>query len=116
MHVVFGAAMDKSLESMLGVLHNKANLILVRAPHPRAASTSKLLELLSDKAKACIDISTYNEDMAVEEGLQLALRLGAERGVTIVCGSLYVAARARQWLAHEHPHLFDNEDWVHQSD
>ena len=117
--MVFGAASDKSLGAMLdAVVHTNAELILVRVSHARAASVRTLLGIVSEKKKSCIDLSMYNEgqDLSVEEGIQLAVRPATEPSVTIVCGSLHVAARARQWLAHEHSHLFATQDWVHEAD
>lgn len=109
--------MDKSLESMLdAVFRTNANLILVRASHLRAASTSTLLDVVLERKKTCVDVASYKDDTSVEDGLQLAMHSGTAGGITIVCGSLYVAAQARQWLAHEHPALFNTQDWVHQSD
>lgn len=117
LYIVFGAAVDKSLDSMLdAVLQTRPELILVRTSHPRASSTRTMLEIISQKREGYFDRATYQDDMAVEDGLQQAIGRCQENGVIVVCGSLYVAARARQWLAHCHPQLFSPCDWVHHSD
>lgn len=115
LHVVFGAATDKSVEAMLDtILRSGTGLILVRASHPRAASTCALWSIVRKQAEGITPVN--GDETSVEEGLQLAIRTGTKAGIVIVCGSLYVAARARQWLAHEHPQLFETQDWVYESD
>lgn len=116
LQVIFRAAMDKSLGSMLkAICQTKANAILIRAAHPRASSTKNLLGIALEGAKTCTRLSIYKDGMSVEDGLELAIE--AET-VVVVCGSLYlyVAAQTRRWLAYKHPHIFSKRDWVHEPD
>jgi folylpolyglutamate synthase/dihydropteroate synthase len=140
--VIFGAAADKNVSSMLQALtahccsasdtttasaagatavraDTVASLLLVTAKHPRAASAAQLAAAAA-AAAAGASVTPFNNsgeqqhtDVSVYDALLSALSHAGKDRVVLVCGSLVVAAEARAALYKHWPQLFTADDWVH---
>jgi folylpolyglutamate synthase/dihydropteroate synthase len=144
--VIFGAAADKNVSSMLQLLtahccdasaaasatdtttatasgvrtDTASSLLLVTAKHPRAASAA---QLAAAAAAAATTDNTSDEqqqqqlvDISVHDALLSALSSAGKARVVLVCGSLVVAAEARAALYKHWPALFAATDWVHHAE
>jgi dihydrofolate synthase/folylpolyglutamate synthase len=88
--LVFGASEDKDIDGMLDeLLPRIAQVILVKSYHPRAADPEKLVERVQKYGKPVQIIPE------VTEALDEALKRGANGGLVLVTGSIFVAAGAR---------------------
>jgi dihydrofolate synthase/folylpolyglutamate synthase len=94
--LVFGASHDKDIDGMLDELMPRiGQMILTRSYHPRAIDP----EHLTGWAEK-FDVPVHTVP-AVENALELALRLVDEHSMVLVTGSLFVAAGARDtWYNH----------------
>ena len=96
--VVFGTSGDKSAAAMLNRLSPLADKLLLTRFHsnPRFRPTAELLELVPDAAKS--------RTFVLEDPLE-ACRSGLKElssgGVLVVCGSFFLAAETRDWLAQQ---------------
>lgn len=125
--LLFGAGMDKSLDDMLGHLVSLAGegrVVLVQSRHFRALGEAELHALAArvpGLAPLCAaSLPPLAKAEAGTVGLRLgdALRQAAADGNTLVavCGSLFAASEAREWLYDTHPRLFGDDDWVGERD
>jgi folylpolyglutamate synthase/dihydropteroate synthase len=139
--VIFGAAADKNVSSMLQLLtahccsasatasatagasaaraDTASSLILVTAKHPRAASAAQLAAAAAAATVTTEDNSNDEQQQlvgaSVHDALLSALSSTAQHRVVLVCGSLVVAAEARAALFKHWPALFAADDWVHHA-
>ncbi|MDH3730470.1 MAG: bifunctional folylpolyglutamate synthase/dihydrofolate synthase, partial [Acidimicrobiia bacterium] len=88
--LVFGAMVDKEVDSMLAALApHVGSLFAVAADAPRAMPVDKLVELANGRG---IGASGYD---SVAAGVQAAVDSAGANGAVLVTGSLYVAGEAR---------------------
>ena len=125
--LLFGAGMDKSLDEMLGhlaSLDGEGRVVLVQSRHFRALGEGELHALAArvpGLAPLCeASLPPLAKADAGTVGLRLgeALRQAGLEGNTVVavCGSLFAASEAREWLYDNHPGLFSKLDWVRERD
>jgi folylpolyglutamate synthase/dihydropteroate synthase len=135
--VLFGAGKDKCTKDMLKQVCKYADkLVLVQSTHFNSLSESELYELLPKKVRSRANYHPDNKDpyrvIVVNRPCFTDMRPKVEGGtirehvnnyletppcrVLAVCGSLFVAAEAREWLFKYYPELFAPDDWVRYSD
>lgn len=140
--VIFGANSDKDVRAIVRHISRQPGLlsaIAVRSKHPKATPTGKiLLEVAAAAASPPPQVgsvphvksapaaaqevtaaapaaeSPWREAPTMLEALHLAAAAlgGADDGVVLCCGSVFVAADMRGALAKEHPALFRADDWA----
>lgn len=132
--VLFGAGMEKCLDDMLQALNNGIqpscgdSAIFVQSNHFRSLPERDLLALAEKQGLAPkispVDPQGRTEGgtvgtrmaWAIEQALGRKQCDDSDGQVVAVCGSLFVAAEAREWLYSTHPQLFAEDDWVSQHD
>jgi folylpolyglutamate synthase/dihydropteroate synthase len=127
--VVFGCGLyEKKLAECLHIVGQQADRIaLVVSSHFKSASVAVLRQHLAQKDEQESDATHHHhKELAVEsesdkpsvaEGIKAALSLSSSAGeqwAVIVCGSLFVAADGRLFLASLLP--FPPQDWLHYAD
>lgn len=131
--VVFGCGLyEKKLTECLGIVGEQADRIaLVVSSHFKSAPVTVLRQRLrqredgNEEARLAKELAVESESEkppSVGDGIRAAIALatGAGAGATvapwvvIVCGSLFVAADGRSFLASLMP--FPPHDWVHHAD
>lgn len=102
--LIVGVMNDKDIKNILDPLIKVANyLILTKAEYDRAASPSKLMEIVSSALK---DHSHSGPESiigtdSVSEAIRIAMTLYKKDSVIIVTGSFYTAGEAREVLGHK---------------
>jgi dihydrofolate synthase / folylpolyglutamate synthase len=98
-HVVFGTSMDKVAEPMLKQLAEVADqLVLTRYfGNPRFRSPEQLQPLVPSPLSASTKLITQ-PIQACEYALE-SLRQVGKGGYLVVCGSFFLAAETREWMA-----------------
>lgn len=88
--LVFGASEDKDIAGMFAELLPGVQLIIAtRSTHPRAIEVDKLIEITQEFD--CPAVASTS----VEEALEIAEREAAGKELTVITGSIFVAAAAR---------------------
>jgi dihydrofolate synthase/folylpolyglutamate synthase len=86
--LIFGAGIDKDIEGMFdALLPAAAALLVVRAPHPRAASTLQLQEMARDRDRLALPFPT------IAGAVAHARRAAGPGDLICVTGSLFVVAQ-----------------------
>ena len=141
--VVFGAGAEKCVDDMMRSLQQqfaaskgasqKMRLVLVQSGHFRSMTEAELADAVAKSAgsgslMAQLSLPATESKHRAQRAASVWDRLdwtvgGAAMGkgtgdseVVAVCGSLFVAAEAREWLLSKHPGLFAADDWVRQPD
>jgi folylpolyglutamate synthase/dihydropteroate synthase len=126
--VVFGCGLyEKKLTECLGIVGEQADRVaFVVSSHFKSAPVTVLRQRLDNKearlAKELAVESESEKPPSVGDGIRAAIALATGDGagatvapwVVIVCGSLFVAADGRSFLASLMP--FPPHDWVHHAD
>eukprot|EP01041_Mallomonas_annulata_P001839 gene1839-3561_t len=134
--VLFGAGQDKNAKEMLEeVLIGADRVVFVQSKHFKAADIQSLLALVpsiykhkiiedlpnlfeinSDLSELMNDTIVGNRMMSVISLLRAHISQHGQRAVLLVCGSLFVAAEARENLFKVIPDQFSKDDWIRQCD
>jgi dihydrofolate synthase/folylpolyglutamate synthase len=103
--VVFGAAADKDVDGMLGVLARGwawAAVVFTRTDHPRAAEPDDLAEryarLGADGAGAGGAADGAATAASAAEAVRCARDVAGDDGLVVVCGSLYLVGEVVEVL------------------
>jgi dihydrofolate synthase/folylpolyglutamate synthase len=95
--LVFGASEDKDIQGMLAELTPIVELIIAtKSTHPRAIDPQKIVEMAREFECPAISCST------IEEALVRAEQDSGARGLTLISGSIFVAAAARSIWRESH--------------
>tara|TARA_R110002049_G_scaffold4601_6_gene32890 strand:+ start:92202 stop:93863 length:1662 start_codon:yes stop_codon:yes gene_type:complete len=96
--VVFGTSRDKSAGDMLPLLAEVADHIVLTqfAGNPRFTPTEELLPLVPESMEPQTQVAK-DPIQACRQGLQAV----GPGGMLVVCGSFFVAAETRQWIAEQ---------------
>ena len=107
--LLFGASADKDIPTMLTILGEGADIIiLTRSFHPRAAAPDHLYTI----AQRLFPHKTIYRTDDVEPALRQALALAEEDDLILITGSIFVVAAAREAWAHIHPQSLSPNDWA----
>jgi len=128
--VLFGAGIEKCADEMVNILFQHADRVhLVQSKHFKSYTEAQLLAKVPKSMASKVvyqppmDISLVDNQRAI--GGTVAHRLlqclrsyatSTEPVVIAVCGSLFVAADAREALYRLEPELFGEKDWVRFAD
>jgi len=122
--VVFGGGKDKCLMDMLNLVSDKSDhVVMVQSSHFRSETEEVLVNSVPDSMRYKL---IMQPPTVVQEGGTVASRLAesvafaqknvAGEMVVAVCGSLFVAAEAREAVYALNPGHFASTDWVHFKD
>ncbi|KAJ8599967.1 hypothetical protein CTAYLR_002862 [Chrysophaeum taylorii] len=115
--VIFGCGEEK--EDMLGAIEanarNVSAVVTVEAAYGRDLPPSKRPARAADLAKR-FNPKVIPAQPASPPSTSAALDSAAAYPNLLVCGSLYVAAEAREWAFHLDPSAFPLDDWVRLRD
>lgn len=93
--LVFGASEDKDIDGMFAeLLPRVKQVVATQSIHPRAIEAEKLVEMAHQHGCAAQAVTP------VEAALEKAVSLTNYEGAVVVCGSLFVAAAAREAWNH----------------
>lgn len=120
--LLFGAGMEKCLDDMLVEIFRFADSILmVQSKHFKSVSEKQLLDMSTNYSMEKI-IQPSFPDNSLKARLDWAISHFSETFMTcdnyviVVCGSLFVAAEAREYLYEKCPKMFSQDDWVRFKD
>lgn len=133
MWVAFGSGKDKNLDAMLNeVLESTDRFIASTSKHFRATDAVTMMkrvpikfqhkilrpELLSDDLEGGTKTPSVSSQLqwTIDEARRKAAEKGGKKTVILVCGSLFIAAEAREFLFSICPDKFGAYDWVRSKD
>jgi dihydrofolate synthase/folylpolyglutamate synthase len=91
--LVFGASEDKDIEGMFAELRpHLTRIVATKSTHPRATDPDELVEIAQEMEIPAVSSSS------IEEALDQAELLAEGEAITLVTGSIFVAAAARSAL------------------
>jgi dihydrofolate synthase/folylpolyglutamate synthase len=96
--IILGALKDKDLRSMVSLIVQISDVIIVtKSTNPRAADPQTLKELIQDLKK---DTSIFMED-SVPLAIDHAKRIAGQKDLICVTGSLFTVGEARSYVVQD---------------
>jgi len=131
--VVFGAGADKNVRDMLRMVfdHNGADrVVFAKSSHFKALAEKDLEGMLSEQERSKLmtltdafscSSTSGSDSSSVESVLHSVLNAVLKEAKStdvevVVCGSLFIAAEARECVFRAEPNQFSSSDWVHKRD